>query len=54
MAAPPMVIISCGSASMIDAMEPPEIRKPPNTIANRKTMPPIWSMKNHPSKFVQY
>ena len=44
MAAPPMVSISCGSASMTTPSEPPEIRKPPNTIAKRTTMPPIWSI----------
>ena len=45
MAAPPMVIISCGRASRMTPSEPPEMMKPPNTMAKRTTMPTIWSME---------
>lgn len=44
MPAPRMHISSCGAASMITSILPPDMMKLPNTRPNSRTMPMIWNM----------
>ncbi len=48
MAAPKIAINSWGADSMITAILPPEIRKLPNTVTNKTTMPMIGNMYRAP------
>ena len=44
MPAPRIHISSCGAASMITSILPPDMMKLPNTRPNSRTMPMIWNM----------